>query len=251
LADTTHIDLLSAALEPVRRVDVTHLVVERLMMLLEKGILKQGSKLPPEPEMCKVLGVSRPSLRQAYKALDILGVIRAVPGDGTYITESTSKVLSVPLTFLLLMKKINLDHVFEFRILLEVDLARRAAADGSDKDVAAMKSQLEIMEASLAEEQKGRYLEAEYEFHNCIARADRNPLLLEIISMVGGLLWETRKELVNFVMDRSEDFKQHYRIYEAILARDSAAAADGMRRHLLTALDLTRSEAFLSRREVS
>jgi GntR family transcriptional regulator, transcriptional repressor for pyruvate dehydrogenase complex len=247
---TADLEMLSAALEPVKRVDVTHMVVGRLEMLLEKGILKPGSKLPPEPEMCKLLGVSRPSLRQAYKALDILGVIRAVPGDGTYITESTSKMLSVPLTFLLLMKKINLDHVFEFRILLEVDLARRAATCSSDKEMAAMKSQLEIMEASLAEEQKARYLEAEYEFHNCVARADRNPLLLEIISMVGGLLWETRKELVNFVTNRSEDFKQHYGIYEAICARDSAMAADAMRRHLLTALDLTRSEAFLSRKDV-
>jgi GntR family transcriptional regulator, transcriptional repressor for pyruvate dehydrogenase complex len=249
MSETTNLDLLTAALEPVQRVDVTQMVVGRLEMLLEKGILKPGSKLPTEPEMCRLLGVSRPSLRQAYKALNILGVIRAVPGDGTYITDSTSKMLSVPLTFLLLMKKITLDHVFEFRILLEVDLARRAAVDASDTDRAAMKSQLEIMKDSLAEEHKEPYLEAEYEFHNCIARADRNPLLLEIISMVGGLLWETRKELVNFVTDRSEDFKQHYRIYEAILARDSAAAADGMRRHLLTALDITRSEAFLSRKE--
>ena len=112
-----------------------------------------------------------------------------------------------------------------------------------------MKRQLETMEETLAEEQRARYLEAEYEFHNCIARAARNPLLLEIISMVGGLLWETRKELVNFVPDRSEDFKEHYRIYEAIRAHDSAAAADAMRQHLLTALNLTRSEAFTSRKD--
>jgi GntR family transcriptional regulator, transcriptional repressor for pyruvate dehydrogenase complex len=251
MPETTNLDLLTAALEPVKRVDVTHMVVGRLEMLLEKGILKPGSKLPPEPEMCKLLGVSRPSLRQAYKALDILGVIRAIPGDGTYITESTSKMLSVPLTFLLLMKKISLDHVFELRILLELDLARRAAGSSSEQELAAMKSQLEIMEASLADEQKDRYLEAEYEFHTCIARAARNPLFVEIISMVGGLLWETRKELVNFVSDRSEDFKEHYRVYEAICARDSAAAADAMRCHLLTALNLTRSEAFLSRKEAS
>lgn len=247
--ETMDFKVLSAVLEPVRKTNVTQLVVERLQMLLEKGILKPGSKLPPEPEMCKLLGVSRPSLRQGYKALEILGVIRAVPGDGTYITESTSKMLSVPLTFLMLMKRISLDDVFEFRILLEVDLARRAALSSSNDDTAAMKSQLETMEASLAEEVKERYLEAEYEFHNCIARAARNPLLLEIISMVGGLLWETRKELVNFVMNRGEDFKEHYRIYEGICARDPVAAADAMRHHLLTALNLTRSEAFLSKKE--
>lgn len=249
MPETADYETLSAVLAPVRKTNVTHLVVERLQMLLEKGILKPGSKLPPEPEMCKLLGVSRPSLRQGYKALEVLGVIRAVPGDGTYISESTSKMLSVPLTFLMLMKRISLDDVFEFRILLEVDLARRAALSSSDDETAAMKSQLEVMEASLAEEEKERYLEAEYEFHNCVARAARNPLLLEIISMIGGLLWETRKELVNFVPDRSEDYKQHDSIYEAIRAGDSAGAAEAMRRHLLIALDLTRSEAFLNKKE--
>lgn len=247
MPQSNELDLLTAAIEPVKRIDVTQFVVERLKMLLEKGILKPGSKLPSEPEMCKLLGVSRPSLRQAYKALSILGVIRAVPGDGTYINDSTSKMLSAPLTFLMLMKKITLDDVFDFRILLEVDLARRAAGHTTQQEETAMKGLLEVMATSVGEEQREAYLQAEYEFHNCIARAARSPLLLEVTSMVGGLLWETRRELVNFVRDRSEDYLQHYQIYEAILAGDAEATAEAMQRHLLTARDLTRSEVFLNR----
>src|SRR5579862_935969 len=110
---------LAAALKPLKRMDVTQLVVDRLKGLLEQGVLKPGSKLPPEPEMSKLLGISRPSLRQAYKALSILGILRAVPGDGTYISESTSNILSVPLTFLMLMKRIGLQEIFEFRMMLE------------------------------------------------------------------------------------------------------------------------------------
>jgi DNA-binding FadR family transcriptional regulator len=59
-------------------------------------------------------------------------------------------------------------------------------------------------------EQKEQYLEAEYEFHKCIARAAGNPLLLEIIGMVSGLLRGTRTELVNFVPDRCQDLREHY-----------------------------------------
>jgi GntR family transcriptional repressor for pyruvate dehydrogenase complex len=249
MSQPTELELLSAALEPVKRIDVTELVVDRLKMLLEKRILKPGSKLPPEPEMCKMLGVSRPSLRQAYKALSILGVIRAVPGDGTYVTHTTSKMLSVPLMFMMLMKQITLDDVFEFRVLLEVDLARRAASHRSDEESTAMKGLLDSMASCLSGDLKEEYLEAEYGFHNSIARAARSPLLLEIISMLGGLLWETRKELVNFVPDRTEDCHQHFRIYEAIVASDPHAAGEAMRQHLLTALDLTRSEAFQQREE--
>ncbi len=247
MTEMTDLDILSAALEPVKKIDVTDLVVERLRMLLEKRILKPGSKLPPEPEMCRLIGVSRPSLRQAYKALNLLGVIRAVPGDGTYISESTSKVLSLPLTFLMLMRKISLDDIFEFRILLEVELARQAAIRSSEQELEAMNIQLEIMAVSLTDEKKERYLEAEYELHNLIARAAHNALIFEIISIVSGLLWETRKELVNFVQNRSGDFNEHYRIYEAIRARDAGAAGEAMNQHLTTALNLTRSEGFLKR----
>ena len=249
MSHPSELELVSAALEPVKRSDVTELVVDRLKMLLEKGILKPGSKLPPEPKMCELLGVSRPSLRQAYKALNILGVIRAAPGDGTYITHTTSKMLSVPLIFLMLMKKISLDDIFELRILLEVDLARRAARQGSEEKRATMKRLLDTMASSLPSDRKDGYLQAEYEFHNTIARAARSPLLLEIISMVGGLLWETRKELVNFIPDRGEDYHQHSRIYEAIVAGDADAAGEAMRQHLLRALTLTRSEAFQRRED--
>lgn len=247
MSEPSDLDLLSAAVAPVARTDVTQFIVERLKMLLEKEILKPGSKLPPEPEMCKLLGVSRPSLRQAYKALNILGVIRAVPGDGTYISETTSKMLSEPLTFLMLMKKITLDDVFDFRILLEVDLAKRAASHATQREKAAMKGLLDVMATSLGEEQSEAYLQAEYEFHNCIARSACSPLLLEVTSMVGGLLWETRRELVNFIRDRSQDYEQHYQIYEAILAGDAAATAEAMQHHLFTALDLARSQAFRKR----
>lgn len=110
-----------------------------------------------------------------------------------------------------------------------------------------MNSQLEMMAVSLTEEQNERYLEAEYEFHNLIARAAHNALVFEIVSIVSGLLWETRKELVNFVQNRSGDLNEHHRIYEAIRTRDTGAAGEAMYQHLMTALKLTRSEEFLKR----
>lgn len=223
ISKSSELDLLTVVIEPVKRVDVTEFVVERLKLLLEKGTLKPRSKLPPDPEMCKLLEVRWPSLRQAYKALSILGVIRAVPRDGTYISDSTSEMLSAPFTFLTLMKKITLDGVFDFRILLEVDLARRAASGALQQEKAAMKALLDVMAKSRGEEQSEAYSQAEYKFHNCVACAARSPLLLKVTSMFRGLLWETRRKLVNFVRDRSEDYEQHYQIYKAILAGDAEA----------------------------
>lgn len=236
---------LNAALRPLKRADVTQLVVDRLRDLLEQGVLKPGSKLPPEPEMSKLLGISRPSLRQAYKALSILGILRAVPGDGTYISDSTSKILSMPLTFLMLMKRISLDEIFEFRMMLEAVLARLAATRASQDELQEMAAQIERMAANLDDSRKGEYLEAEYEFHNRIAKAAHNSLLLEIISIVGGLLWETRKALVNIVSDRQKDLEDHRAILVAISEHRPQAAADAMRHHLGSALELAKKKAVI------
>ncbi len=236
-------EALAAALTPVDRYNVTELVVDRLRALLEKGILKPGSKLPTELQMTKLLGISRPSLRQAYKALNILGIIRAVPGDGTYISESTSRMLSTPLTFLMLMKKIGLDDIFEFRMLLEGELATLAAARASEEESKAMDAQLRTMEAHMDDDQREQYFKAEYEFHNCIAGGAHNILLLEIISIVGGMLWETRKRLVNLVADLSEDLQEHREIYLAIRARDPQGARGAMQHHLQSALELVKKDA--------
>jgi GntR family transcriptional regulator, transcriptional repressor for pyruvate dehydrogenase complex len=238
---------LAAALKPLKKTDVTQLVVDRLRDLLEQGVLRPGSKLPTETEMSKLLAISRPSLRQAYKALSMLGILRAVPGDGTYISDSTSKILSMPLTFLMLMKRISLDDIFEFRMMLEANLARLAATRASEAEVQAMAFQIERMAASLEDRKTDEYLASEYEFHSCIARAAHNSLSLEVLSIVGGLLWETRKALVNLVPDRKTDLGEHSAILAAISGRNPDAAAAAMRKHLGSALELGKKNAVLER----
>lgn len=241
--DELHGSTLTAALKPLKRTDVTQLVVDRLQTLLEEGVLKPGSKLPPEPEMSKLLGISRPSLRQAYKALSLLGILRAVPGDGTYISDSTSNILSVPLTFLMLMKRIGLSEIFEFRMMLEASLSRLAATRASEDELREMTSEIDSMTAGLLEGDSDRYRASEYAFHNSIAKAAHNHLLLEVIHIVGGLLWEARRALHNLVTDLDEDLAQHRAILVAIAQRDPEKAAGAMRRHLESALELARSKA--------
>lgn len=243
------IALVAGALGPVKRTDITRLVIDRLIHLLEIEAIGLGSKLPPEHDMAKALGVSRPSLRQAYKALDVLGILRASPGDGTYINESSSQVLSTPLTFLMLMKKISLDEVFEFRILVEGELAGLAASRGSTEEIKIMSEYLEAMASSVDDDLKDEYLESEYEFHKSIARAAHHTLMLEIMSMVSGILWETRKKLVVLVADLADDLAQHQSIYKGIVRRDPALAQKAMRNHLLSALTLTRKEVFSLRKD--
>jgi len=236
---------LTAALKPLKRTDVTQLVVDRLRTLLEQGVLRPGSKLPPEPEMSKLLGISRPSLRQAYKALSLLGILRAVPGDGTYISDSTSDILSVPLTFLMLMKRIGLNEIFEFRMMLEASLAQLAASRASDEEIQEMTAEIDSMAQGLRDGDSDRYRTSEYAFHNSIAKAAHNHLLLEVIHIVGGILWEARRALHNLVTDLDDDLAQHRAILDGVAQHDPQEAASAMRRHLESALELARNKAVI------
>ncbi len=227
-----------AEVEPVEKVDVTMKVLERLREMLEKGILRAGSKLPTEQDMTRLLGISRPSLRQAYKVLNVLGVLRAVPGDGTYISDSPSRILATPFTFMMLTKKIDLEDVFGLRITLEGELASLASARATAEQIRGLERQIQIMSASLKD--RKRYLQAEYEFHNQISRAAHNPLILEIILIVSELLWEVRREVGMSNPEIKKDLQMHANILEKIRTRDSEGAREAMHYHLKKTLQIAK-----------
>ena len=76
--------------EPILRLDLTEEIINRIKVMMGRGKLKRGSKLPPERQFARLLGVGRPALRQALKALSTLGIIESRVGQGTFINQSTS-----------------------------------------------------------------------------------------------------------------------------------------------------------------
>src|SRR5579862_7364754 len=87
--------------------DLTHLLILRFQQMLSEGVLKPGIKLPPERELAAYFKVARSSLRQALKVLEMMGVITQRIGDGSYLNQDASSVLSVPMEFLFLLDGID------------------------------------------------------------------------------------------------------------------------------------------------
>jgi GntR family transcriptional regulator, transcriptional repressor for pyruvate dehydrogenase complex len=83
-------------LSPVKKLRVIEEILDKMRALLASGKLAQGTKLPAERELCVMLSVSRPSLREALKVLDILGVIKTREGAGTYVTGSFARIVGDP-----------------------------------------------------------------------------------------------------------------------------------------------------------
>ena len=79
---------------PIVKIDITEEIIGRIKALLAKGRLKAGSRLPPERDLARILGVGRPALRQALKALATMGIIDSRVGQGTFISRSTWELLA-------------------------------------------------------------------------------------------------------------------------------------------------------------
>src|SRR5690349_16335441 len=128
--------------------DLTHLLILRFQQMLSEGVLRPGTKLPPERELAAYFNVARSSLRQALKVLEMMGVITQRIGDGSYLKEDASSVLSVPMEFLFLLDGISVEELTELRILIEPALAAKAAERANAHDIALLRESVKELENS-------------------------------------------------------------------------------------------------------
>ena len=108
-------------------------VVARILELIRTGSLRAGDRLPPERELIEIFGISRPSLREALQALSMLGVINSLHGGGAYVSDLGT--LLAPLDFYLSLTKANFADAFDSRRVIEIEIARRAAARATPADI--------------------------------------------------------------------------------------------------------------------
>src|SRR5689334_12013271 len=126
--------------------DVTVRLLSTFKRLISEGALAPGSRLPAERELAENFQVSRSSLRQALKVLEIMGVISQRVGDGTYLNPVAPSVLEEPMEFLILLNGISSHELMEARIIVEPELAARAATRAGEDDLAALRREMSAME---------------------------------------------------------------------------------------------------------
>ena len=110
-------------------------VVARILELIRTGSLHAGDRLPPERELIEIFGISRPSLREALRALSLLGVVKTLHGGGAYVSDLEARTLLAPLDFYLSLTKANFADAFDSRRVIEVEIARRAAVSATSPDI--------------------------------------------------------------------------------------------------------------------
>ena len=217
---------------PVRKAkDLTHTLVAGLKDMISSGELHPGSKLPPERELAKRFKVNRGSIRQALKALDVMGVVYQRVGDGTYLTNDASTTLGAPLDFLILVDGITFQELFEARRIVEPELAARAARRRSDGDLRELEQAVTAMKAHPAMDAEGM-AEQDLRFHETIWRASGNRVCQRMFSSLHRAMSRSLT-VTSSLRDEGTPAIAHEQMFHAIAAGESERARKLMFEHLL------------------
>ncbi len=209
---------------------VAEAISDEILNLLRQKELKAGDKLPPERELADMLGVSRPSLREALRALSIMKIVEVRQGDGTYVSALKPEDLVEHLEFVFMLDDSTTLQLFEARKIVEPGNASLAAQRITDEELLALRASLEKSERSAADPEA--FLQADIELHEIITRAARNPLLERFMASIRTLGRASRHKTVRMSGVTEPTVQYHRQIVAALEARDPQAAGAAMLRHL-------------------
>lgn len=209
--------------------DLTHLLILRFQQMLSEGVLQPGTKLPPERELAAYFKVARSSLRQALKVLEMIGVITQRIGDGSYLNQDASSVLSVPMEFLFLLDGISIGELTELRILMEPALAAKAAERANADDIALLRQSVQDLENS--KQDRIKLISSDLLFHKVIFEASGNRLMGRMFHTIHRAMLDMMM-FTSQVVDLEHTVAFHKPILAAIEKRDAPLALKLMADHM-------------------
>jgi len=217
-------------------------VATRLRDMIHSGELSSGDKLPPERDLAKILGVSRPTLRAGIRSLSAVGILQSKQGAGTFVAaaDESPTLDSSPLRMLSALHGFTSDEMFEARMALEMSIAGLAAQRVTSEQMTTLAEEIAGMYASLNDPEQ--YLVHDMRFHQIVAAASGNRIMTALMNMVATILFEYRSKTVKRATDLKESAEQHHNIYRALRDHDAQAAEKAMHDHLVETQKAQRME---------
>lgn len=208
-------------------------VVAQLKGMIQSGQLRSGERLPPERDLAKLLGVSRPTLRSGIRSLAAVGIMQSKQGAGTFVVkaEESPTLDSSSLQMMAALHGFTSDEMLEARLALEMHIAGLSAARATAEQITLMSEEIAGMYASLDDPEQ--YLVHDMRFHQTVAAASNNRILTSLMNMIAAILYESRSKTVKRATDLKESAEQHQLIYRAIREHTPDAARQAMHDHLI------------------
>jgi DNA-binding FadR family transcriptional regulator len=214
----------------IRRNAVAHETIDTIKEMIVHGELTAGQRLPAERDLAVQLGVSRPSLREAIRALIALNILESRHGEGTFESSLEPDLLSEPIDFVLQVNDGGMTALFEARRVLEAGIAALAAERATDLELAELEDFVKHGRTKLADAEA--FIKHDVEVHDRIRRAARSPVLASMLGSVSTLSRESRRLTAQSASVRARAQADHARMVKTLKARDAEAARRAMIAHL-------------------
>ena len=207
-----------------RKAPVYEEVMVRLAGLMDQGRLKPGDRLPSERALAERMRVSRATLREALRAMQLRGLILSRRGAGNFIAGGRPEELAEALHHL------ALQDIFELRLLIEPSIAALAAERATRHDLLRLESILQQQE----QEVKARRIAGPTDaaFHSTVAEATHNRALLQVGATLMKVISPSRNETLQTPERARLSLASHRRIVEGIRAGDAVEARHAMEEHI-------------------
>jgi GntR family transcriptional repressor for pyruvate dehydrogenase complex len=209
--------------------------VGQIHALIREGRWAPGDQIPPERELAERFRVSRTSVREALRALEMQGVIDSRQGGGTFVRTADVDMLVGPLAWAILRGRRELAEVLEVRGLIEPGIARLAAIRAKAEHVAELESLLERQRECIAAERA--FVEEDTAFHYTLAKAADNQILLRLHNVILDMLRESRQSYLHVPNRPQMSLRGHEAMLAAVKARDADAAYRASLAHITEVRD--------------
>ncbi len=210
-------------------------ILEQIIDNIQKGNLKAGDALPAERTMAETMKVSRSAVREALRALELLGIIEAVPGGGNYVTSDLDTWLIGPLTILFRLNNGYVRQNQQLRAALERENAILAAKKCTPLDAAELWMILARLDAAENEKDRGSL---DKELHTKIGKIADNPMIYSVLAaadqLTDNIISGTRDYIMRKNQSASVVDEQHHRLVEAIINGNAEEAGNRMSEHMDT-----------------
>lgn len=226
----------SGLISPIRKTRLAEEIADRIRVLILDGTFPTTQPLPAERQLAERFGVSRGSIRDAFRTLETIGLLVTRHGRGTFPQELDVDRLVAPLASVLTYRHDLKDELLDVRRMFEPAVARVAATRVTDEDLSDLER---ILDAQRKKLKTGRTAIVEdTAFHSILARATRNRVVVSIMATLNGLLVESRKLTLKQKGRPGRSLRGHEAVVTALRQRDADAAAEAMRQHIDQIADL-------------
>lgn len=207
-------------------------VLHQILDAVKKRTWEPGDKIPGELALAEQFQVSRNCIREALKALSILNILEAKPGQGTFVAEDALRQITNRELTEHLSENVSIIELMEIRTLLETQIIRWAIERGTDEEFERLKEVIDE-ERRFGRELSESSLQPRAEFHKILAEIAGNSLAVKFLNSIRGEFDAQRKRYLDLPQGTWEDMmNEHEKILELIVKRDTDKAIIEMEKHL-------------------